>query len=66
MYSKVSNLTIAGKYYTIIMHKNLNIHIKRLVKALIVKVSESICLNIEINKVKKFVSKYLKKKSILL
>ncbi len=44
------------------MRKNLDICTKRSVGALIVEVGESVCLNIKTNEVKKFVSKYSKKK----
>jgi hypothetical protein len=47
------------------MHKNLDICIKRSVGALVVEVGKSVCLNMETNKVKKFVSKYLKKKYLI-
>ncbi len=48
------------------MCKNLDICTKRSVRALIVEVSKSICLDIETNEAKKFVSKYLKKKYLII
>ncbi len=55
-------MTIAGKYYAIAVRKNLDICTRRSVGAPIVEVGESVCLDIETNEAKKFVSKYLKKK----
>jgi hypothetical protein len=47
------------------VHKNLDICTKKSVRAPIVEVGESICLDMETNKAKKFVSKYLKKKYLI-
>jgi hypothetical protein len=58
-------LTITEKYYIIAVCKNFNICIRRSVRALIVKVDESVCLDIKTNKAKKFVSKYPKKSTLL-
>jgi hypothetical protein len=59
-------MTVARKYYAISVCKNLEQHAKRFIAALIVEVDESICLEMQTNKAKKFVSKFPKKKYLIL